>query len=109
VNMHVAKDDTVVVLSGKYRGKIGRVLRVLPAQERVIVEHVNMVKRHTKPNPAKGVQGGIVEKEGPIHVSNVMVVDPSTGKPTRVGHKFLADGKKVRVSRKSGEMIGKER
>jgi large subunit ribosomal protein L24 len=68
-----------------------------------------MVKRHTKPNPAKGVQGGIVEKEGPIHVSNVMVVDPSTGKPTRVGHKFLADGKKVRVSRKSGEMIGKER
>jgi len=107
--MHVAKDDTVVVLSGKYRGKIGRVLRVLPAQERVIVEHVNMVKRHTKPNPAKGVQGGIVEKEGPIHVSNVMVVDPSTGKPTRVGHKFLADGKKVRVSRKSGEMIGKER
>jgi large subunit ribosomal protein L24 len=107
--MHVAKDDTVVVLSGKYRGKIGRVLRVLPAQERIIVEHVNMVKRHTKPNPAKGVQGGIVEKEGPIHVSNVMVVDPSTGKPTRVGHKFLADGKKVRVSRKSGEMIGKER
>ena len=107
--MHVAKDDTVIVLSGKYRGKIGRVLRVLPAAERVIVEHVNMVKRHTKPNPAKGVQGGIVEKEGPIHVSNVMVVDPSTGKPTRVGHKFLADGKKVRVSRKSGEMIGKER
>jgi large subunit ribosomal protein L24 len=107
--MHVAKDDTVVVLSGKYRGKIGRVLRVLPAQDRVIVEHVNMVKRHTKPNPAKGVQGGIVEKEGSIHVSNVMVVDPSTGKPTRVGHKFLADGKKVRVSRKSGEMIGKER
>ena len=107
--MHVAKDDTVVVLSGKYRGKIGRVLRVLPAKDRIIVEHVNMVKRHTRPNPTKGVQGGIVEKEGSIHVSNVMVVDPSTGKPTRIGHKFLADGKKVRVSRKSGEMIGKER
>ena len=107
--MHVAKDDTVVVLSGKYRGKIGRVLRVFPAKDRVIVEHVNMVKRHTRPNPTKGVQGGIVEKEGSIHVSNLMVIDPSTGKPTRIGHKFLADGKKVRVSRKSGEMIGKER
>ena len=107
--MHVAKDDTVVVLSGKYRGKIGRVLRVLPAKDRVIVEHVNMVKRHTRPNPTKGVQGGIVEKEGSIHVSNLMVIDPSTGKPTRIGHKVLADGKKVRVSRKSGEMIGKER
>jgi len=107
--MHVAKEDTVVVLSGKYRGKIGRVLRVLPDQNRVIVEHVNMVKRHTRPNPAKGVQGGIVEKEAPIHVSNVMVVDPATGKPTRIGHKFLADGKKVRISRRSGEMIGKER
>ncbi len=107
--MHVAKDDTVVVLSGKYRGKMGRVLRVLPDKLMVIVEHVNMVKRHTKAVPAKGVKGGIVEKEGPIHASNVMVVDPTTGKPTRVGHKILADGKKVRISRRSGEMIGKER
>ena len=107
--MHVAKGDTVVVLSGKNRGKMGRVLRVLPAKGMVIVEHVNMVKRHTRPIPAKGVKGGILEKEGPINVSNVMVVDPSTGKPTRIGHKILADGKKVRISRKSGEMIGKER
>ena len=107
--MHVAKGDTVVVLSGKNRGKMGRVLRVLPAKAMVIVEHVNMVKRHTRPIPAKGVKGGILEKEGPINASNVMVVDPSTGKPTRVGHKILADGKKVRISRKSGEMIGKER
>ncbi|UCE02932.1 MAG: 50S ribosomal protein L24 [Candidatus Latescibacterota bacterium] len=107
--MHVAKDDTVVVLSGKYRGKMGRVLRVLPKKSRIIVEHVNVVKRHTRPNPAKGVQGGVVEKEAPIHVSNVMVVDPSSGKPTRVGHKRLADGKKVRIARRSGEMIGKEK
>jgi large subunit ribosomal protein L24 len=107
--MHVAKDDTVVVLAGKNRGKMGRVLRVIRKQNRVIVEHVNVVKRHTRPNPAKGVQGGIVEKEAPIHISNVMLVDPSSGKPTRVGHKWLADGKKVRIARRSGEMIGKEK
>ena len=107
--MHVAKDDTVVVLSGKYRGKMGRILRVYPDKNKVIVEHVNMIKRHTRANPAKGVKGGIIEKEGPIHASNVMVVDPKTGKPTRVGHRVLADGKKVRIARRSGEMIGKER
>jgi large subunit ribosomal protein L24 len=107
--MHVAKDDTVVVLAGKNRGKMGRVLRVLPDKDQVIVEHVNMVKRHTRAIPAKGVKGGIIEKEGPIHVSNVMVVDTTSGKPTRVGHKILADGKKVRIARRSGEMIGKER
>ena len=107
--MHVAKDDTVVVLSGKYRGKMGRVLRVIPDAGKVVVEHVNMIKRHTRPNPQKGVQGGIVEREAPIHASKVMVVDPGSGKPTRVGHKFLADGKKVRIARRSGEMIGKEK
>src|SRR5262245_8748567 len=107
--MHVAKDDTVIVISGKDRGKMGRVLHVLPAARKVVVEHVNMVKRHTRPNPTKGVKGGILEKEGPIHASKVMVVDPRSGKPTRIGHKRLADGKKVRVSRQSGEMIGKEK
>ena len=107
--MHVAKDDTVVVLSGKYRGKMGRVLVVIPKKSKVIVEHVNMIKRHTRPNPTKGVQGGIVEREGAIDASNVMVVDPGSGKPTRVGHKLLTDGKKERISRRSGEMIGKER
>jgi large subunit ribosomal protein L24 len=107
--MHVAKDDTVIVLSGKYRGKMGRVLRVYPDEDKLIVEHVNVIKRHTRPNPQKGIQGGIVEKEGPIHVSKVMVVDPRTGKPTRVGSKRLADGKKVRIARRSGEMIGKEK
>jgi large subunit ribosomal protein L24 len=107
--VHVAKDDTVIVLSGKFRGKMGRVLKVFPKKDRVIVEHVNVVKRHTRPNPAKGVQGGIVEKEASIHVSNVMVIDPASGKPTRVGHKVLTDGKKVRIARRSGEMIGKEK
>jgi large subunit ribosomal protein L24 len=107
--MHVAKDDTVIVISGKDRGKMGRVLRVFPADRKVVVEHVNIVKRHTRPNPTKGVKGGILEKEGPIHASKVMVVDPRSGKPTRIGHKRLADGKKVRVSRQSGEMIGKEK
>jgi large subunit ribosomal protein L24 len=107
--MHIAKDDTVIVLSGKYRGKMGRVLRVLPKQHKLIVEHVNVIKRHTRPNPQKGIQGGIVEKEGLIDVSKVMVVDPTSGKPTRVGTKRLADGKKVRIARRSGEMIGKEK
>ena len=107
--MHVAKDDSVIVISGKDRGKMGRVLRVLPGKGRVVVEHVNMIKRHTRPNPQKGVQGGILEREGPIDASKVMLVAPASGKPTRVGHKVLADGKKVRVARKSGEMIGKEK
>jgi large subunit ribosomal protein L24 len=107
--MHVAKDDTVIVISGKDRGKMGRVLRVIPADGKVVVEHVNIVKRHTRPNPNKGVQGGIVEKEGAIDASKVMVVDPKSGKPTRVGHKVLGDGKKVRIARRSGEMIGKEK
>jgi len=107
--MHIAKDDTVIVLSGKYRGKMGRVLRVYPDKAQLIVEHVNMIKRHTRPNPQKGIQGGIIEKEGPIQASKVMVVDPTSGKPTRVGHKRLADGKKVRIARRSGEMIGKEK
>lgn len=107
--MHVAKDDTVIVISGKDRGKMGRVLHVFPSEGKVVVEHVNMVKRHTRPNPTKGVQGGIVEKEGALNASKVMVVDPTSGKPTRIGHKRLADGKKVRISRRSGEMIGKEK
>jgi large subunit ribosomal protein L24 len=107
--MHISKDDTVIVLSGKYRGKMGRVLRVYPDKDKLIVEHVNVIKRHTRPNPQKGIQGGIIEKEGPIQASKVMVVDPTSGKPTRVGYKRLADGKKVRIARRSGEMIGKEK
>ena len=103
--MRVVKNDMVVVLSGKYRGKRGKVLKVFPKQNRVIVEGVNIIKRHTKPSQ-KNQQGGIIEKEAPIHVSNLMVVDPKTNEPTRVGYQYLEDRTKVRLSKKSGEMLG---
>ena len=103
---HVRKGDTVVVIAGKERGKRGKVLRVIPEKGRVIVERINMVKKHQRPTQ-KLRQGGIIEREGPIHLSNVMVVDPHTDKPTRVGGRSLADGRKVRVARRSGEFIDK--
>jgi len=103
--MHIVKNDNVKVLSGRYRGKIGKVLKVYPKQNRVIVEGVNIIKRHTKPSQ-KNPQGGIVEKEATIHVSNLMVIDPKSSKPTRVGYKTLGDGTKVRISKKSGEILG---
>jgi large subunit ribosomal protein L24 len=103
---HVRKGDTVVVVAGKERGKRGKVLRVLPDKGRVLVEHVNMIKRHQRPTQ-KLRQGGIVEREGPIPISNVMLVDPRLDKPTRVGVRVLTDGRKVRVARKSGELIDK--
>jgi len=102
--MHVVKNDTVKILSGKYSGKTGKVLKVFPGENRLIVEGVNIIKKHTKPSQ-KNQQGGIVEKESTIHVSNVMVIDPKTNEPTRVGYKFLEDGTKVRISKKSGEML----
>ncbi len=102
--MHVVKNDTVKILTGKYRGKTGKVLKVFPDQNRLIVEGVNIIKKHTKPSQ-KNPQGGIIEKESTIHVSNVMVIDPKTNEPTRVGYKFLEDGTKVRISKKSGEML----
>jgi large subunit ribosomal protein L24 len=102
--MHVVKNDTVKILSGKYSGKTGKVLKVFPDQNRLIVEGVNIIKKHTKPSQ-KNQQGGIIEKESSIHVSNVMVIDPKTNEPTRVGYKFLEDGTKVRISKKSGEML----
>jgi large subunit ribosomal protein L24 len=102
--MHVVKNDTVKILSGKYSGKTGKVLKVFPDQNRLIVEGVNIIKKHTKPSQ-KNPQGGIVEKESTIHVSNVMVIDPKTNEPTRVGYKILEDGSKVRISKKSGEML----
>jgi large subunit ribosomal protein L24 len=102
--MHkIRKDDEVVILAGKDKGKRGKVLRVLP-NDRVFVENVNVVKRHTRPNPQRNVTGGIVDKEAPIHISNVMLVNAATGKGERVGIKTLADGKKVRFLRKSGEV-----
>ena len=105
--MRVRKNDTVLVISGRDRGKRGRVLSVHPETQRVVIEGAAMVKRHTKPNPQKNVKGGIVEKEGTIHVSNVMVVDPETNQPTRLGAKVLETGKKVRISRKSGAVVDK--
>ena len=101
---HVRKGDTVMVIAGKERGKKGKVLRVLPEKGRVIVERINMIKRHQRPTQ-KLRQGGIIEREGALALSNVMIVDPRTDKPTRIGVMTLADGKKVRLARKSGEMI----
>ena len=103
---HVKKGDTVVVIAGKEKGKRGKVLRVLPDKGRVVVERLNMVKKHQRPTQ-KLRQGGIIEREGSLHMSNVMLVDPRGEKPTRVGIRILADGKKVRLARRSGEMIDK--
>jgi large subunit ribosomal protein L24 len=103
----VRKGDQVEVISGKDRGKRGRVLQVMPKTRRVLVEGVQMAKRHTKPNPQKNVKGGIVERESSIHLSNVMLVDPDTDAPSRLGARFLEDGTKVRVARKSGAVLDK--
>ncbi len=103
---HVRKGDTVIVVAGKERGKKGKVLRVIPEKGRVVVERINMIKKHQRPTQ-KIRQGGIIEREGAIHLSNVMLVDPASDKATRVGMKALSDGKKVRVARRSGEMLDK--
>src|SRR5947207_11605293 len=103
---HVRRGDTVVVVAGKDRGKRGKVLRVVPGKGRVVVEKINMIKKHQRPTQ-KLRQGGIIEREGAIHLSNVMLVDPSSDKPTRIGMRALTDGRKVRVARKSGEIIDK--
>jgi large subunit ribosomal protein L24 len=99
----IKKGDQVVVVSGRDRGKRGEVLRVVRKEDRLIVQGVNMVKRHSR--PSAGHPGGIIDKEAPIHVSNVAHVDPSTSRPTRVGYKFLEDGRKVRFAKRSGEVI----
>ena len=103
--MHVKKGDKVVVISGKDKGKQGTILAAYPKKNRVLVEGVNIVKKHSKPSQANP-QGGIITKEAPIHVSNVMILDPKTGEPTRVGFK-VEDGKKVRIAKKSGELLDK--
>jgi large subunit ribosomal protein L24 len=107
IHMSVRKNDEVVVIAGKERGKRGRVLQVMPERNRVVVEGVNMIKRHTKANPQKNVKGGIVEREGTIHASNVQPVDPNSGKGTRVGHRVLDDKRRVRIARRSGELLDK--
>lgn len=100
----IKRDDEVVVLAGKDKGKRGTVRAVLDAN-RVIVSGVNMIKKHTKPNPQMGVTGGIVEKEAPIQVSNVAIFNPTSSRADRVGYQVLEDGKKVRVFKSSGEQI----
>ncbi len=102
--LHIKKGDTVFVNSGEYKGQKGRVLEVNRKTDRAIVEGVNMIKKHTKPN-SKNPDGGIIEQEAPIHVSNLMVLDPSSGEPVRIGRKVNNNGKLVRYSKKSGEEI----
>ncbi|MBI4746078.1 MAG: 50S ribosomal protein L24 [Deltaproteobacteria bacterium] len=103
---HVKKNDTVKIIAGKEKGKTGKVIVVIPKKERVIIEKINLVKRHTKPRGAAG-QGGIIEKEGAIHLSNVMVVCPKCDSAVRFGYKLLEDGNKVRVCKKCEEPIDK--
>ncbi len=102
--LKIKRDDQVVVISGKDRGKTGRVVRVDPAKERVYVEGLNVVKRHQRPRPGSTDPGGVVEKEGPIHVSNVMLLDPTDNKPTRVGI-VREGGARFRVARRTGNRI----
>jgi large subunit ribosomal protein L24 len=102
----IRKNDTVVVLAGREKGKRGKVLFVLPGKERVVVEHVNMIKRHQRPTQ-KLRQGGIIEREGPLHVSNVMLVCGKCDRPTRARIQVLADGRRARVCRRCGEIVDK--
>ena len=101
--IHIKKGDTVYVNAGNDKGKTGKVLSVIPDKDRAIVEGINMVSKHTKPN-ANQPQGGIIKREAGIHVSNLQLIDPASQKPTRIGRKFV-DGKKVRYAKKSGEEI----
>ena len=103
--MHVKKGDKVMVISGKEKGKTGTIIAAFPKTDRVLVEGLNLVKKHMKPNQANP-QGGIVSQEASVHVSNVMLIDPKSGEPTRVSYK-VEDNKKVRVAKKSGETIDK--
>ena len=103
----IRKNDNVLVIAGKDRGKRGRVLKILPEKNRLVVEGVNFIKRHTKPNPGKNVKGGIVEREASLHASNVQLVCPECGATTRIGRRLLEDGRKVRVCRKCEGVIDK--
>ena len=105
--IRLKKDDLVEVTSGRDAGKRGKVLVVLPEKGRLIVQGVNFIKRHTRPNPQRNIKGGIAEREAPIHVSNVMIVSPDDDKRTRIGSKLLPDGRKVRIGRRGGEVLDK--
>jgi large subunit ribosomal protein L24 len=106
MRIRIRKNDTVQVLSGKDAGKRGKVLKVLRDKGRVIVQGVNFIKRHTRPNPQRNIKGGVAEREAAIHVSNVMVI-ADDDRRTRIGTKTLADGRKVRISRRTGEVLDK--
>jgi large subunit ribosomal protein L24 len=103
--MKIKKGDNVEVISGKDSGKRGRVLVVDRSRQRLVIEGVNMIKRHTRPNPQKNVKGGIVEREAPIHASNVMVVSPDSGQRSRVGIRVLDDGRRVRIAKVDGAIL----
>jgi len=100
----IRRNDEVVVITGKDKGRRGKVMQVL-ANDKVLVQGINRVKKHVKPNPTQGVQGGVIEKEMPLHNSNVMLVNVATGKADRVGFKLLEDGKKIRVFKSNGERV----
>ncbi len=104
MSLRIKKGDTVLVLSGKDKNKKGRILVVMPKKEKVIVEGVNIIKKHQKPS-RKYPQGGIIEKEHPIHISKVLLICPKCDKPTRIGARFLEDGRKLRICKKCGEVI----
>jgi large subunit ribosomal protein L24 len=105
--VNIKKNDNVLVIAGRDRGKRGRVLRVIPAKQRVVVEGVNFIKRHTRPNPQKNVKGGIVEREAPLAACNVQLVCPECSAPTRVGKRRLDNGRSVRVCRKCKGVVDK--
>ena len=104
--LKIKKGDKVKVVTGKNKGKVGDIIKVFPSDNKVIVSGVNLVKKHTKPSQTS--EGGIIQKELPIHVSNISYVDPKTNEATKIGYKTLDDGKKVRFAKKSGEIISKE-
>jgi len=106
-NANIRKGDQVRVMNGRDKGKTGRVLGVDPRKRTVTVEHANIIKRHTRANPSKNVKGGIVEKEGPIQISNVLLFCASCNKHARAGHKFMPDGTKVRICRRCGTTLEK--
>jgi large subunit ribosomal protein L24 len=104
MGLGIKKNDTVLVMSGREKGKKGRVISVYPSKDKLLIEKINIIKRHMKPSK-KYTQGGIIEKEAPLHISNVMLICPKCGKPTRIGNTVLSDGKKVRTCKKCREVI----
>jgi large subunit ribosomal protein L24 len=103
----IRRNDTVIVTAGKDRGKRGRVLKVLPAKNRLVIEGVNFISRHTRPNPGKNIKGGIMKREAPLHASNVQIICPECSARTRIGRRTLGDGRKVRICRKCEGVVDK--